>query len=264
MNNNNNNLLFNLLLLLLLFIIPSESADPAAYSCGNNNASAQISKNINNLLPTLVSGTIQNGFVKSSYGENGAQVYGLAQCRVDVPQDNCTSCIRDAAKTVRDSNHCPNQSDVRIWYDFCFLRYSTNNFFGGVDTTGWYLYNVEYVTGVDGFNETLGDLMHSISKEAVKADRKGLGKGTRKLSSFVTLYGLVQCTRDLSDLSCAQCLARGIDFPTFCVGKKGCRVLFGSCYVRFELYPIFYPLDSEGASLVRRGREHESFVGVKT
>ncbi|KAL3649269.1 hypothetical protein CASFOL_005672 [Castilleja foliolosa] len=250
--------------LLLLFTIPSESADPAAYSCGNNNATAQISKNIDNLLPTLASSTIHYGFVTTSNDENGAHIYGLAQCRVDVAQDECTRCILDATKTVRDNNHCPNQSDVKIWYDFCFLRYSTDNFFGSVDTTGWYLYNVEYVTGVDGFNETLGELMHSVSKEAVKANQKGLGKGMRKLSSFVTLYGLVQCTRDLSDLGCAQCLARGIDFPTFCVGKRGCRVLFGSCYVRFELYPFFYPLDSEGASSVRRAGEHESIVGVKT
>ncbi|KAL3649271.1 hypothetical protein CASFOL_005674 [Castilleja foliolosa] len=230
--------------LLLLFTTSSESADPAAHSCGNNNASAQISKNINNLLPTLASSTIQYGFVKTSNDENGTHIYGLAQCRVDVAQDECTSCIRDAAKTVNDNNHCPNQTDAEIWYDSCFLRYSTNNFFGSVDMTGWYVYSVENVTGINGFNETLGKLMRSLSKEAVKAGRKGLGKGMRKLSSLITLYGLVQCTRDLSDLGCKQCLERGIDFPTFCGGRKGCRVLFGSCYVRFELYPFFDPLDS--------------------
>ncbi|GER54571.1 cysteine-rich repeat secretory protein, partial [Striga asiatica] len=237
-----------LLLLFLLFTSPAQAQaqaqSPAAFSCdGNNVTNRQIPQNINRLLTTLVSGTIQNGFITASSGRGPAQIYGLAQCRGDVPNNECSACIREAARIVRDSDHCPTQSGARIWYDFCFLRYNTNSFAGQLDTSGWILYNVNNVTDPSAFNEKLGDLMRNISSEAVRPGRRGLGKGTRGLTPLRTLYGLVQCTRDLSELACAQCLATAI-FPDVCVNREGCRVLFGSCYVRYELYPFFFPLES--------------------
>ncbi|RVW34336.1 Cysteine-rich repeat secretory protein 55 [Vitis vinifera] len=73
----------------------------------------------------------------------------------------------------------------------------------------------------------------------------GLGKGQTKLTPFVTLYALVQCTRDLSPLSCAQCLAIAVgNFSDFCYNMKGCRVLYSSCYARYELYPVSFRLGS--------------------
>ncbi|KAM7496264.1 hypothetical protein LguiA_020678 [Lonicera macranthoides] len=99
----------------------------------------------------------------------------------------------------------------------------------------------------ESFNKELGDLVDEINMQALVAMNKGFGKGEKKLSELVTLYALGQCTRDLSPLNCAQCLAAAVGnvFPGFCKDKKGCRVLYGSCYVRYELYPIFFPLDSQ-------------------
>ncbi|KAI3450803.1 hypothetical protein Pfo_007468 [Paulownia fortunei] len=241
------NLLSNFLFLFFLYICTAESADPAAYFCNENskiNGSSQISRNIDGLLAKLVSGTVQNGFIATSNGGGKDQIYGLAQCRGDVSRNDCTTCIQDSAKDIRKL--CPNQADARIWYDYCFLRYNTVKFFGEVDTSGVYLINVENVTDPDVFNKKLAALMNQISSEAVKPASKRLGKGESDISSFTSLYALVQCTRDLSKLNCAQCLAIAIgNFPTVCGNKKGCRVLYSSCYVRYELYPFFFPLDSQ-------------------
>lgn len=239
------NLLSTFLLILSLFILKAESADPAANSCNDDNkANAATSKNIDTLLPKLVSGTIQNGFIATSYGGGKDQVYGLAQCRGDVSSNDCSSCIQDAAKEIR--NLCPNQADAKIWYDYCFLRYSTDKFFGEVDTSGVYLINVQNVTDPEVFNKKLAALMDRIDSEAVKPTSNGLGKGKSDISEFIRLYALVQCTRDLSQINCAQCLAIAIsNFPTVCGNKRGCRVLYSSCYVRYELYPFFFPLDSQ-------------------
>ncbi|KAA8550554.1 hypothetical protein F0562_002238 [Nyssa sinensis] len=225
-----------------------KSADPLGEFCNkdtNISSSSPISANIDRLLPQLVSGASLNGFVATSYGKAEDQLYGLAQCRGDISSNDCSSCINDAAKEIRI--RCPNQADARIWYDYCFLRYSTKDFFGEVDTSfGIFYYNVEDVTDPETFNKELGALMDQINSQAVVPANKGLGKGKTKLSPFVTLYALVQCTRDLSQLSCAQCLAIAIgNFPNFCNNKKGCRVLYSSCYVRYELYPFFFPLDSQ-------------------
>ncbi|KAL7081790.1 hypothetical protein ACP275_14G060500 [Erythranthe tilingii] len=259
-------LISNLLFLFFLLFSLTESADPLANFCNDNSKTdntSQISRNIDNLLSVLVSGTVQNGFTATSLGEADSQIYGLSQCRGDVSKNDCSVCIKDAAESVRKL--CPDRSDARITYDYCFLRYSHASFFGQVDTSpAVYYWNVENVTGVDDFNGKLGSLMDEIRSEAVgPAQNKGLGKGKSEVSPLVTLYALAQCTRDLSDINCAQCVAIAVgNFPRFCDNKRGCRVLYSSCYVRYELYPFFFPLDSED-SLVSTLGIHESFVATK-
>ncbi|XP_059434750.1 cysteine-rich repeat secretory protein 55-like [Corylus avellana] len=236
-----------LLLLLALCICSAESAHPLGQFCNsdtNIKSGSKISANIDRLLSALISKTSSNGFTSTSYGKGKDKVFGLAQCRGDVGSTDCTSCIQDAAKQIR--HLCPNEADARIWYDFCFLRYNNKSFIGDLDTSfGIFYWNVANVTDPKTFNKDLGALMDEVRKDAVEPKNEGLGKGDTKVSPFVTVYALVQCTRDLAPLDCAQCLATAVEnFETFCSNRKGCRVLYSSCYVRYEIYPFFFPLNS--------------------
>ncbi|XP_021273604.1 cysteine-rich repeat secretory protein 55 [Herrania umbratica] len=240
-----------LYILLLSLFLSSCRADPLGNFCNENtfiNSTSPISGNIDRLLAEVVPKTPLTGYIATSSGRGPDRVYGLAQCRGDVSSKDCSSCIQDAATQIR--RLCPNQSDARIWYDYCFLRYSKENFIGEVDTSfGIFYYNVENVTDPQSFNQELGALTNKIRSEAVMPKNEGLGKGKTKLSPFVTLYALVQCTRDLSEIDCAQCLAIAVgNFPNFCENRKGCRVLYSSCYVRYELYPFFFPIDSNNGT----------------
>ncbi|KAE8037804.1 hypothetical protein FH972_010361 [Carpinus fangiana] len=224
-----------LLLLLALCIFSAESADPLGQFCNSDTSiksGSTISANIDRLLSALISKTSSDGFTATSYGEGQDKVFGLAQCRGDVSSTDCTSCIQDAAKQIRQ--RCPNEADARI----CFI--------GDLDTSfGIFYFNVANVTDPETFNKDLGALMDEVRKEAVEPKNEGLGKGETKVSPFVTVYALVQCTRDLAPLDCAQCLAIAVgNFDTFCSNRKGCRVLYSSCYVRYEIYPFFFPLNS--------------------
>ncbi|KAL4558524.1 hypothetical protein LXL04_036725 [Taraxacum kok-saghyz] len=237
------------LLIFVLFILSVESADPSAQLCNDNSNSttSEITKNINSLLPKLIQATSQFGYSATSFGHGQTQVFGLAQCRGDVSAEDCSACIQEAAKEIR--TFCPNKADARIWYEYCILRYNTENFIGKLDTGfGVFYWNVENVTDPKTFNDGLGSLMYKINAFAGVSGSKGLAKGETKLSPFSTLYALVQCTRDLPELECRQCLAIAVgNFPTFCENKKGCRVIYSSCYVRYELYPFFFPLDKQTA-----------------
>ncbi|KAF5446470.1 hypothetical protein F2P56_032098 [Juglans regia] len=242
------NLIYKVLLLLALCICNAESADPSGEFCNrdtNISRNSQMSANIDRLLSELVSKTASNGFIATSFGKGKDTVFGLAQCRGDVSSTDCSSCIQDAANQIR--KRCPNQADARLWYEYCFLRYNNKSFIGEVDTYSFSIvyFNVDNVTDPENFNKELGALMDEIRARAVEPKNEGLGKGDTKLSPFVTLYALVQCTRDLSQIDCAQCLAIAVaNFETFCENQKGCRVLYSSCYVRYELYPFFFPLGS--------------------
>ncbi|KAK6937872.1 Gnk2-homologous domain [Dillenia turbinata] len=235
--------------LLFLFLLSNCIADDPLWNVCNNNVvvGAKLSSNIDHLLAELVSKAPRDGYVATSYGKGDEKVYGLAQCRGDVDKKDCTSCIQDAARQIRD--RCPTQDDARIWYDYCFLRYDTQDFIGQVDTAvGLFYINVENVTDPKTFNKKLGSLLDDVESEATKPENKGLGKGETQLSPFITLYALAQCTRDLPPLSCAQCIAIAVgNFPTFCPDRKGCRALYSSCYVRYELYPFFFPLDQQNS-----------------
>ncbi|GAB4830323.1 hypothetical protein Ancab_019961 [Ancistrocladus abbreviatus] len=206
-----------------------------------------ISANIGRFLSEVVTSIGSDGFVTASYGSGQSLVYGLAQCRADVSSEDCTSCIKNAATQIRQL--CPDQSDARIWYDNCFLRYDTNDFLGILDTSVGILYkNVDNVTDPKSFNKVLGALFDEIDAEAIKPESKGFAKGESKLTPFTTLYGLVQCTRDLSPDNCAQCLSAAIqNFEGYCSDSKGCRVLYSGCYVRYEEYPFFLPPESTKA-----------------
>ncbi|KAL2932745.1 Cysteine-rich repeat secretory protein 55, partial [Bienertia sinuspersici] len=74
------------------------------------------------------------------------------------------------------------------------------------------------------FNQELGIFFDEIISKAVKPSSGGLRKDKKKLSNFETLYALVQCIKDLSPVSCSQCLAIAIqNFEGFCSNSKGCR-----------------------------------------
>ncbi|PRQ25391.1 putative Gnk2-like domain-containing protein [Rosa chinensis] len=241
----------SILILLVLGICSIDAADPMADFCNkdtNISKSSQISANIDALLAELVSKTDSTGYFATSYGKGQAQVYGLAQCRGDVVgSKDCSSCIQDAAKEIRQ--RCPDQAAATIWYDFCFLRYSNKSFIGEVDTSyGIIFYNVQNVTDPEKFVKELGALVDNIKAQAVVPKNLGFGKGETKLSPLTTLYAFGQCTRDLGKLDCSQCLAIAVgNYETICGNRRGCRVLYGSCYVRYELYPIFYPVGSNSS-----------------
>ncbi|KAF3443748.1 hypothetical protein FNV43_RR13438 [Rhamnella rubrinervis] len=64
--------------------------------------------------------------------------------------------------------------------------------------------------------------------------------GEMELEESEKLYGLAQCTRDLSNFDCKKCLFEAISkIPNCCSGKRGGMVVGASfTTVHYELYPI--------------------------
>lgn len=131
-----------------------------------------------------------------------------------------------------------------MYYDKFMLRYSSRLIFGVMKPNpAVYLVNVNNETEVDQFNQVLGNLMSNLKDEA------SLGYSYRKYATdnatatnFQTLYGMVQCTPDLSQQDCFDCLDRAISqIPNCCNGKIGGRVLTPSCSIRYENYSFYEP-----------------------
>ncbi|XP_031492554.1 cysteine-rich repeat secretory protein 55-like [Nymphaea colorata] len=221
--------------------------DPIGYSCDTGSSTPSQSA-INRVFSQLVAKAPSNNFATASYGSGSSAVYGLLQCRGDVPSSVCAQCARDAAAQAKAL--CGTVGQARVWFDFCYIRYDTTSFFGQIDTG----YSVQYVNGdslpdAKLFRKKEENLMRKVSSMAVVPGGRAIGTAQTQYNSTVTIYGLAQCTRDLEPVLCAKCLATAIsNFPTCCDGRQGGQVSYGSCVARYEIYPFYYPLIGNSAS----------------
>uniref|UniRef100_A0A2N9J0P4 Cysteine-rich receptor-like protein kinase 10 n=1 Tax=Fagus sylvatica TaxID=28930 RepID=A0A2N9J0P4_FAGSY len=141
-------------------------------------------------------------------------------------------------------NKCSREKIAVIWYDECLLRYSNRSFFSTVDEKPKFrLYNTQNVTDQDKFNKLLNMTMIELARETTSnvsiGDKKFRTKEVN-ISTFQTLYNLVQCTPDLNSTGCNNCLLAAINLlPWCCSGKQGGRIVFPSCNFRYELYPFY-------------------------
>ncbi|XP_057949277.1 cysteine-rich repeat secretory protein 38-like [Malania oleifera] len=207
-------------------------------SSDNFTANGAYETNLNALLGALYYKAPPTGFGLDYIGSSPDHVNGLALCRGDVPSADCKSCVALASGELR--RLCPYNKRSSIWYDNCFVRYSNEDFFGKIDNEirvfMWNTQNVSYPTY---FNQKTRELLGQLSEEASVAPRM-FATGESELDGSQKLYGLVQCTRDLSIEACKQCLDGAVgELPNCCDGKQGGRVLGGSCSIRYEVYPFY-------------------------
>ncbi|KAI3875988.1 hypothetical protein MKX03_026224, partial [Papaver bracteatum] len=246
---------FNLLIFFIylfsfsnLLIIQHTTAQPIYvwHSClgSNYTTNSTYQKNLNSLLPSISSANtsiIRNGYYNATAGRNPDTVYGSLQCRGDIAaSQDCQICAETAAKDIITEERCPNSKQAIIWYDVCMLRYSNQYYFNLMqDNTVVSLLNVNNITDPDKFNPILGDLMNGLVSKAISNGSLNYAIGDTSFNDFQRLYGLVQCTVDISSGSCNRCLLGAIsELPNCCYGKQGGRVIRPSCNIRYEIYPF--------------------------
>ncbi|KAI3895043.1 hypothetical protein MKX03_031280 [Papaver bracteatum] len=98
----------------------------------------------------------------------------------------------------------------------------------------------ENVTNPVVFNRQLGILMNNLESNAsLKASKFEVG--SIKYNDFSSIYGMVQCTQDLSSFSCTSCLQDMISrIPGYLNGLRG-HIFTKSCFLRYYDH-LFYEL----------------------
>ncbi|WVZ99033.1 LOW QUALITY PROTEIN: hypothetical protein U9M48_044390 [Paspalum notatum var. saurae] len=184
-----------------------------------------------------------SGFAESVTG----QAYALAQCRGDVGASDCRSCLNATAREIAGA--CPGQKSALRIYEGCLLRYSNASFFGAPYTSDpiFELANTDGVDQPEQFMSRLGALMADLKTKAAYGSPRMFAAGAVPHTSFVTLYGLAQCTRDTRPDDCNVCLGILVGaIPRCCDGKKGGRIFAPICQLRFEIYQFY---DAQGAQV---------------
>ncbi|XP_021294900.1 cysteine-rich repeat secretory protein 38-like [Herrania umbratica] len=207
----------------------------------NFTMNSTYGNNLKHLFSTITSNTqIDYGFYNVSYGQNSDKVSAIGLCRGDVKPDICRSCITNA--TNEFTEYCPNQRAAIVWYDECMLRYSNRSIFGEMQfQPALVMQNVNNVSNVNQFNQVLATLLDGLRTQAASGDSlRKFAIGNATVSNSQAMYALAQCTPDLSQVECNNCLSNATELlPQCCSGRLGARILTPSCTVRYENY-IFY------------------------
>ncbi|KAF8667154.1 hypothetical protein HU200_053342 [Digitaria exilis] len=256
-----------LLLLPLLLLAaaiapqPSSAVDPVGTYCANNFTSSQTQTSITQVLAALVPRASSTYYATATSGTGGSTIWGLAQCRGDIPSSDCALCISAAAEQVAAA--CHGQADARVWYDYCFLRYDDADFIGLPDT-GYELILINTMNATDpaAFDRAERKLMAGVAAAAGDAASGGLARETARFgSSGTTIYGLGWCTKDITAADCGLCVAQAVaEMPNYCRFRRGCRVLYSSCMARYETYPFFFPVMSGAAAAASNADEYEKVI----
>ncbi|EEF46663.1 DUF26 domain-containing protein 2 precursor, putative [Ricinus communis] len=232
---------FYLLIAFALLVQTVYGDDPLFHFCSsseNFTANGPYESNLNKLAGNLYFQVPKEGFGFGSSGRDPDQAYGLALCRGDVSSSDCKTCVVEASSEIR--KRCPTNKAAIIWYDNCLYKYSDKKYFGQIDNRNkFYMWNVRVVNDSAEFNQKTKELLSELASQAYVTSKLYATGESDKLGKSNKLYGLVQCTRDLSSGDCRKCLDGIItELPSCCDGKEGGRVVSGSCNFRYEIYPF--------------------------
>ncbi|KAI3716908.1 hypothetical protein L1987_68133 [Smallanthus sonchifolius] len=118
------------------------------------------------------------------------------------------------------------------------VRYSDREVIGVVDNwTFGELFNTASVSDIGELNNALNNLTTRLQAQAAGGDsfrKLAVGNVTFGPDSL-TIYGMMQCTPDLSREQCSECLYRTItELHGCCSGRVAARVFFPSCFARYS------------------------------
>ncbi|ESQ39599.1 hypothetical protein EUTSA_v10000811mg [Eutrema salsugineum] len=194
--------------------------------------------NLRTLLSCLSSrnASYSTGFQNATAGQAPDRVTGLFLCRGDLSLEVCRTCVDFA---VNDTlNWCPNQREVTLYYDECMLRYSNRNILSTLSANREFIWinNQNVTSNQTGFRDLVLSTMNRASAEAASSSKK-FSTVKSNWTAFQSVYGMVQCTPDLTRQDCWTCLQQIINhLPTH---KIGGRLIVPSCNSRFELYAFY-------------------------
>ncbi|XP_062087479.1 cysteine-rich receptor-like protein kinase 44 isoform X2 [Humulus lupulus] len=206
---------------------------------GNYTLDSTYHDNLNHLLATLPSSQNGNGygFYDLSYGNSSDQVNGIGQCRGDTMPDVCQSCLHESARLLQE--RCPYQKKAAAWYENCMLHYSNSSLLGVMETyPQLYLYVGVNVSSniIQEYLKTLRNLLDNLkNRAAAGGSLKKFAVENVTAPRFKTIYGFVQCTPDLDQTNCTNCLEQAFEvYQNCCVGQTGASIFGTSCRFRYE------------------------------
>uniref|UniRef100_A0A453BDE9 Uncharacterized protein n=1 Tax=Aegilops tauschii subsp. strangulata TaxID=200361 RepID=A0A453BDE9_AEGTS len=206
-------------------------------------------------------------YASAAIGASPDKVFALALCRGDITDARtCSGCLDNAFTQLRAL--CAGERDATFFHDLCTLRYSGEDFLArpddnnpvinAMDVNGstYAAWDSRNATSRSFFLSLVGTLFGEMSMYGA------YNSSVRRFASAVmyinpqlpTVYGLAQCTPDLSPGQCWHCF-QGLQEQTrqWYDGREGGRIVGVRCNIRYEGYQFY-----DGMANVRIGTHGDS------
>ncbi|KAG5234798.1 receptor protein [Salix suchowensis] len=233
---------FSLLLHLIILSITLTDAQEC-YTTGNFTANSTYAKNRDLVLRSLASNVTANGgFYNTTIGSGIDTVYGLAHCMASSSAENCSSCVNYAIQGLMTG--CPYEKEALSWERNplpCIVRYANRYFFGSLELSPTsILYNTGTIDATQ-FDQAWSAVRDIATRaNSTNSSRNMLVTETADLSSTQTIYVYMQCTPDVSQSNCGECLQQSVDdYKSCCYSNQGGVVQKPNCFFRWDLYPYY-------------------------
>ncbi|KAF5742203.1 putative Receptor-like protein kinase-related family protein [Tripterygium wilfordii] len=209
-----------------------------------DNAATQnpFQTNLNNLLNSLTTSVpLHGGFYKTTTGKDSGKIYGLVQCRGDVSTTDCLNCSKKSTSAALQG--CPRSKKIKVWFTWCFLRYSDDNFFGIWDQSSTALTNdtnLEDPSVVSQGLNFMTELASTTAKQPSMFETAVLDGGESGKR-----YGMGQCTRDISRSDCSSCLEAQLETFRTTIGNKRSWEIYGSsCSMWYHDFQFYFNIST--------------------
>lgn len=246
-------LLFFLSSLLLQLALSNYTKEPIQNICYLNDNSTNNSlfqNKVDILLTSVPPQASVSKFYNTTIGENKDKVYTVFQCWGDVSNQVCHDCVTSAAKLL--AIKCPNTKEAIVWYEDCMLRYSNYSRFSYEYSTsnGWICSDVNVTSNMEYFDHKLSTMVNGlVDKAAYSSSNPNLATGEVNITEFKNLYGLVQCTPDMSRFECNRCIeAAANSYELNCEGAEWATIFQPSCVLRYTTSVPFYEISPKSSS----------------
>ncbi|KAL0877144.1 hypothetical protein Bca101_026849 [Brassica carinata] len=226
----------------IIWEFPSNSSCPSSQQ--SDFSSSQFSNNLKSLvssIPSLHSNTYN--FYNLSVGIT-ERVEAIGICNRVLTRGDCLNCIYQAAVNLTTTG-CPEHREAYIRATKCMFRYSDKPIFGKLETIP--------VLELDNPNNSATGESIRLQRELLNGlrQRAAAGGSMRKyaqgnITDFLpnrTFFAVVQCTPDLSEKDCNDCLNYG--FRNATKGRSGIRWFCPSCNFQLESNLRFFGLESQ-------------------
>ncbi|XP_048573024.1 cysteine-rich receptor-like protein kinase 44 [Triticum urartu] len=227
---------------------PSSAAAPAPPTSNTTNSSA-FRTNVLTLLNALPQAVAPTGFASLSLGTGRDRAFVRGLCRGDTTPSQCLADMQASVIDLR--GRCASNRSAAAYYDKAYITFADTN-----DTINLYyekrslnaLYDVLTVSDPESFDQTYNVLMKRLVARAASEGGNTSAMFATGEAVYApsdpkgTMYGLVQCMRDLSASQCDWCLQSLVPvLPTCCYGYQGGVARNFNCLLRIQIY-TFYDL----------------------
>nr|CAB3454535.1 unnamed protein product [Digitaria exilis] len=232
-------------LLLVSLLAPLAAAQPPWWVCGSTGSYTENStyqSSLNQLFATVPTNASRDLYAIATVGAAPEIVYAVALCRGDTDASTCESCV--AAAFPEAQQLCGFDKCVTVFYDDCILRYSNKDILA--DSSNGNLTMIMSQQNVSSpvkkvFDDAVAMLLNDTANYAAMNTSRRFATGEQGFDSryYPTIYGLVQCTPDMSPAACQSCLGDIIALTPQLSGRQSGRIIGVRCNFRYDLDKFF-------------------------